>query len=167
MPNKTLQNKIESIMTGPGKAPAISLATFLFWLSRVYAGFQKLRSACYRRHLIASQKLPCRVISIGNITVGGTGKTPMTIFIAERLRQFGYRIVVISRGYKGRARKTGTIVSDGQSVRADPDSTPMAIETHPARFIKSIRSKGIFARLSHHHLRPTFLSMISLQTVWT
>ena len=109
-------------MTGSPKAPALSLATFLFWLSRIYGGFQKLRNVCYRRRLITSQKLPCRVISIGNITVGGTGKTPMTIFIAERLRQFGYRVVVISRGYKGTTRKTGAIVSDGQSMLADPET---------------------------------------------
>ena len=108
-------------MAGPGKAPTVSLATFLYWLSRAYGAFQKLRSACYRRHLIATQKLSCRVISIGNITVGGTGKTPMTIFIAERLRQLGYRVVVISRGYKGTVGKTAVIVSDGQSVCSDPE----------------------------------------------
>ena len=109
-------------MTGPAKTPAISLATLLYWLSRVYGGFQKLRGACYRNHLLTSQRLPCRVISVGNITIGGTGKTPMTIFLAERLRQFGYRVVVISRGYKGTARKAPTIVTTGQTVRADPET---------------------------------------------
>ncbi|MBW2411125.1 MAG: tetraacyldisaccharide 4'-kinase [Deltaproteobacteria bacterium] len=121
MPNKTLRNKIESIMTGPGKAPAVSLAACLHWLSRGYGIFQKLRSACYRRRLIAPRKLACRVISIGNITIGGTGKTPLTIFVAERLRQLGYRVAVVSRGYKGTAGRTATIISDGQNVYLGPE----------------------------------------------
>ena len=108
-------------MTGPGKAPAFSLATFLYCLSRGYGAFQKLRGVCYRRRLIAPQKLACRVISIGNITVGGTGKTSLTIFVAERLKQLGYRVVVISRGYKGTAGRTATIVSDGQNVCSGPE----------------------------------------------
>lgn len=124
-------------MTGPGTAPTISLASVLYGLSRIYGGFQKLRDDCYRLNLIASRKLPCRVISIGNITVGGTGKTPMTIFMAERLRQFGYRVVVIGRGYKGTARKTGTIVSDGQSVCADPET----VGDEP--YLLACRLKGI------------------------
>jgi tetraacyldisaccharide 4'-kinase len=133
MPNKTIRNKIESIMIGPGEAPLGSLATVLFWLSRVYGGLQNLRSHAYRHHLIASRRLPCRVVSIGNITVGGTGKTPMTLFVAERLRQSGYRVVVISRGYGGSARKTGTIISDAQGVCADPETAgdePYLLASH-------------------------------------
>ena len=122
MLNKTLQNRIESVMAGPHKTPAFSLATVLYWLSRVYGAFQNLRSTCYRKHLIHSRKLPCPVISIGNMVVGGTGKTPMTVFMAGRLRQLGYRVLVISRGYKGTARNAVTMVSDGQSVCVDPET---------------------------------------------
>ena len=93
-----LRNKIESIITGPRQAPIISFAAVLYLLSCGYGGLQRLRAACYRQHLIASKKLPCKVISVGNITVGGTGKTPMTIFMAKRLKRFGYRVAVISRG---------------------------------------------------------------------
>ena len=50
------------------------------------------------------QRLPCRVISIGNITVGGTGKTPATIAVAEEAQKRGLRPVILSRGYKGRAK---------------------------------------------------------------
>ena len=54
---------------------------------------------------VAHQKrLPCRVISIGNITVGGTGKTPATIAIAEEAQKRGMRPVILTRGYKGKAK---------------------------------------------------------------
>jgi tetraacyldisaccharide 4'-kinase len=60
------------------------------------------------------------VISIGNLTVGGTGKTPMTIYVAGLLKGLGYRVAVISRGYQGRKEKSGGIVSDGRTIRMDP-----------------------------------------------
>src|SRR5512135_2681028 len=50
------------------------------------------------------KRLPCRVISIGNITVGGTGKTPATIAVAEEAQKRGLRPVILTRGYKGRAK---------------------------------------------------------------
>ena len=52
------------------------------------------------------------VISIGNLTLGGTGKTPMTVYVAELLQRLGYRPAVVSRGYKGRSEKIGGVVSD-------------------------------------------------------
>jgi len=74
----------------------------------------------YRRQLLKINRLPCRVISIGNITAGGTGKTPMTIYVARLVQDFGYKVAVISRGYKGSAEKSGGIVSDGQRFRMTP-----------------------------------------------
>jgi tetraacyldisaccharide 4'-kinase len=50
------------------------------------------------------KRLPCRVISIGNITVGGTGKTPATIAVAEEAQKRGMKPIILTRGYKGRAR---------------------------------------------------------------
>ena len=144
-----LRNKIESIITGPRQAPIISFAAVLYLLSCGYGGLQRLRAACYRQHLIASKKLPCKVISVGNITVGGTGKTPMTIFMAKRLKRFGYRVAVISRGYKGAAEKTVTIVSDGQTVRAGPEAAgdePYLLACRLEGHSGGCRSKPIFCR---------------------
>ena len=50
------------------------------------------------------KKLPCKVISVGNITVGGTGKTPVTIALAEEAKRRGFSPVVLTRGYKGSAK---------------------------------------------------------------
>ena len=56
------------------------------------------------------------MVSIGNLTMGGTGKTPMTVYVAALLQRLGYRPAVVSRGYKGRCEKKGGIVSDGHRI---------------------------------------------------
>jgi len=88
--------------------------TFLTMVSKAYGGAVKLRRFFYIKNILISKRLPCPIISIGNITVGGTGKTPMTIYLVQVLKQLGYNVAVISRGYKGRAEKIGGIVSDGK-----------------------------------------------------
>ncbi len=98
-----------------------SLNSFLFMLSLVYGAVVQLRTAGYERELLGSRRLPCKVISVGNITVGGTGKTPLTVYLAERVRRYGYRVAVISRGYKGGAEKGGGIVSNGQEIVMSPE----------------------------------------------
>jgi len=60
------------------------------------------------------------VISVGNITWGGTGKTPVVIRLARQLAQRGYRVCVLSRGYRRKVNKGILIVSDGKSILSDP-----------------------------------------------
>jgi tetraacyldisaccharide 4'-kinase len=81
----------------------------------------RLREAFYKSSILKPQKLSCFVISIGNLTVGGTGKTPMTIKVAKIVRRLGYKVAIISRGYKGGAEKTGGIVSDGRKIFMGPE----------------------------------------------
>src|SRR4030043_566767 len=58
-----------------------------------------------KRHVFKNQKkLPHKVISIGNLTLGGTGKTPATIALAEEAREIGFKPCILTRGYRGRAR---------------------------------------------------------------
>lgn len=116
-----IKKKIENIMTGEGESSFSSVEFLLFILSLSYGGLVKLRSAAYQRGIIKPKKLSCKVISIGNITVGGTGKTPMTIYMAELLQRLGYDVVVISRGYKGELEKIGGIVSNGKKVLMGPE----------------------------------------------
>ena len=104
-------------MTGEGKTPLISWASVLYTISLFYGVGQKLREFAYRQGLIPSYQLPCKVICIGNITVGGTGKTPMTMHVAQEIKQLGYKTAIVSRGYRGAAESRGGIVSDGQSIR--------------------------------------------------
>lgn len=108
-------------MTAGSDSPFLSLRSFLSMVSSVYGGGVKLRQHVYNKGILQPKRLPCMVISVGNLTLGGTGKTPMTVLVAKHLRRLAYQVVVISRGYKGRAEKTGGIVSDGRSVFMRPE----------------------------------------------
>ncbi|MFO7962481.1 MAG: tetraacyldisaccharide 4'-kinase [Desulfobacterales bacterium] len=115
---KHLKYDMQAVMDGTRK-PRPPIAVLLFMLSKVYHGVVFARNRLYDRRIMPIRKLPCRVVSIGNICVGGTGKTPMTVYTARLLKAMGCTVSVISRGYKGKAEKAGGIVSDGESVLMD------------------------------------------------
>jgi tetraacyldisaccharide 4'-kinase len=73
----------------------------LWPLSLAYGQLMRLRAALYERGILEQKRLNRPVISVGNLTVGGTGKTPMVIWLAERLLARGFRVGILSRGYKG------------------------------------------------------------------
>jgi len=108
-------------MAGEGKAPLISLASALYAVSLAYGAGQKFRACAYRQRVIPSRRLPCKVICVGNITVGGTGKTPMTMYLAQKIKQLGYKTAIVSRGYRGSAESRGGIVGDGKSIYMGPE----------------------------------------------
>jgi tetraacyldisaccharide 4'-kinase len=108
-------------MAAEGKAPLPSLAAALYPISIAYGAAQELRAFAYRHRMMPARQLPCKVICVGNITVGGTGKTPMTIYVAQKIKQLGYRAAVVSRGYGGSAESRGGIVSDGKSICMGPE----------------------------------------------
>jgi tetraacyldisaccharide 4'-kinase len=74
-------------------------------LATLYSGAMRLRTALYRIGWLRSRRLPVPVVVVGNLSVGGTGKTPLTIAVAEALRARGYRPGVVSRGYGGSQRQ--------------------------------------------------------------
>ncbi len=117
--NKITQ-KVHAVMTGEKTAGPL-LQFLLIMLSTLYGFAVRLRAILYDHGILQSGKLPCCVISIGNLTVGGTGKTPMTVYLAQLLRDAGYKPVVISRGYKGQAENKGGVVSDRQNVLLGSD----------------------------------------------
>ncbi|MBN1848269.1 MAG: tetraacyldisaccharide 4'-kinase [Deltaproteobacteria bacterium] len=73
-----------------------------------------------RKTIFKSKSLPGSVISIGNLCVGGTGKTPATCMLAEWALREGYRVVVLSRGYAGKHQKKILEVSNGKEIHAGP-----------------------------------------------
>jgi tetraacyldisaccharide 4'-kinase len=61
----------------------------------------------------------CRIISVGNLTTGGTGKTPTVQWLARRLQADGAKVAVVARGYGGQLSAAGAVVSDGQTILLD------------------------------------------------
>jgi len=116
-----VKRKIEAIMNARGESRSLFFKSFLFAISIGYGGLVKLREVLYKKGLLQSKRLPCPVISIGNLTVGGSGKTPMTIYVAELIKHLGYGVAIVSRGYKGQAEKVGGVVSDGRITYMGPD----------------------------------------------
>jgi len=93
----------------------------LFPISILYSGVVRLRNLFYQTGLFKVRKLGCRVISVGNVTVGGTGKTPMVIMLANLLKEKGYRPAILSRGYGGKKKSRVNVVSDGRNILSGPD----------------------------------------------
>jgi tetraacyldisaccharide 4'-kinase len=120
MNRNRIRTEVERIITGPGTGGVVLLKTVLSLAALGYGSGMMLRRALYRSGRLPSRELPCRVVSIGNITLGGTGKTPMTLYLARLLHRLGLRPAVISRGYRGGAEKEGGVVSDGSRLLLDP-----------------------------------------------
>ncbi len=85
-------------------------------LSFFYGWAVSLRIYLYRKNFFAVHSLACQVVSVGNITLGGTGKTPFVVLIAELLKGKGLRVGILSRGYKGNFREPFLAVSDGREI---------------------------------------------------
>jgi len=99
------------------------LEIFLFPLlavSWIYGVVVRLRKTLYQRGLFKSRRLPCKVISVGNITLGGTGKTPLVVALARELLKRGMSVGILSRGYKGMKEGQGGIVSDNKRIYLTP-----------------------------------------------
>lgn len=87
----------------------------LFLLSLPYGCAVRARTLLYERGLFRRKKLPRPVISVGNITLGGTGKTPLVMTLAKGLKERGIPVAILSRGYRRKTRRE-TLVTDGQTV---------------------------------------------------
>jgi tetraacyldisaccharide 4'-kinase len=106
----------------------------LFLISILYSGIIRLRNLFYQTGLFKVRKLGCRVVSVGNITVGGTGKTPMVIMLANLLKEKGYRPAILSRGYRGKKKRRVNVVSDGKNLLMGPEKAG----DEPALIAKSV-----------------------------
>jgi len=116
-----------------GRANALKFV--LGGFSKIYERAVQTRLGLYRRRILRPQELGCPVVSVGNLTVGGTGKTPVAEMLARELQRRGRRVAILSRGYKSVPRPFGQrlknkmfkhldlfpprVVSDGENVLLD------------------------------------------------
>ena len=92
------------------------LMGILYAFSLIYRGLVNCKLAGFRLGLFRKRSLDCFVISLGNITVGGTGKTPTAQRLARDIRDMGYRVVILNRGYRAKWHGKIGIVSDGEKL---------------------------------------------------
>lgn len=106
---------IHGLLSGETRGVAPTLLRGLLRLAEpFYATAMRLRNSCYDRAILRSHALPASVVSVGNITAGGTGKTPVVRWLAAALAARGHRPGILMRGYKG---TDGT--SDEQTLLAE------------------------------------------------
>ncbi|MGH7410223.1 MAG: tetraacyldisaccharide 4'-kinase [Candidatus Methylomirabilis sp.] len=97
---------------------------FLGPASHVYGALVQLRTALFASGLAGVRRLPVPVVSVGNLVVGGSGKTPFVEMLARHLHERGHRVAIILRGYRGGSTKP-MIICDGQRLLFEP---PMAAD---------------------------------------
>ncbi|MFZ3201171.1 MAG: tetraacyldisaccharide 4'-kinase [Candidatus Acidiferrales bacterium] len=97
----------------------MKLKDALLWpLALPYGAAVRLRAEAYRKGIFREQRLDGVVISVGNLTTGGTGKTPMVLWIAERLMAEGEKPGILTRGYRGQTSPEGTTSDEVQMLKA-------------------------------------------------
>ena len=136
MPNKPeerLEERLLKVIAGdvPGKRAAL-LCGFLKALSWLFYILVQLRLCLFNHRIIRASTLGCQVISVGNVTVGGTGKTPIVETFARALTEKGRKVAILSRGYKSRKtplwekilkkeERLPRVVSDGKRLLLNSD----------------------------------------------
>ncbi len=105
---------VEDVMYGRKQSHLLSAV--LTGLSLIYGLAVRARAFFYWLHLLKIKKLPCTVISIGNITLGGTGKTPMAISVAGLMTKNLKKPLVVSRGYGRKKESRILTISDGLTI---------------------------------------------------
>ncbi|PLX74834.1 MAG: tetraacyldisaccharide 4'-kinase [Desulfuromonas sp.] len=109
------------VQNGPSRIVGYLAYVLLFPLSLVYGAITTLRATLYRSGWLQSYRSPVPVIAIGNLSAGGTGKTPLTDFLLRHLLGQSRRVAVVSRGYGRKNESEMVVVSAGNGSLVSPD----------------------------------------------
>ena len=135
-----------------GKSLLFYIVWPLFWpLSRLFGFFSRRRRHGFLSGKKASYRAPVPVIVVGNITVGGNGKTPVVIWLIEQLQAQGYKPGVVSRGYGAKAPHYPLVVEEQTSTKHCGDEpkliyqrtgSPVAVSPNRCDAVKALLSLG-------------------------
>lgn len=136
MPNRSnerLEQKLLKVISKEVRGKRAScLRAFLKFLAWIFSVLVQLRLQLFKHRILRANTLGCQVISVGNVTVGGTGKTPIVETFARSLQQKGRKVAILSRGYKSKKtplwekllkkeERLPRVVSDGKRLLLNSD----------------------------------------------
>ncbi len=98
----------------------LKVAPALSPLGAIYGSFMRLRRRAYACGLLPAYRPRARVISVGNLSLGGEGKTPVVLYLARFLKEKGLRVAILTRGYRGRAKGV-VVASRGEGPLEPPE----------------------------------------------
>jgi tetraacyldisaccharide 4'-kinase len=139
------------------------LHLILFPLSLVFRLLVALRRDMYRNGMLASEQLLLPVIVIGNITVGGTGKTPLTLALAQQLVERGWHPLIVSRGFGGTAQRPQHVSESSDALQVGDEPLLMARRNICPVWIGRDRARTARAALQAHPQCNIVLSDDGLQ----
>lgn len=114
---ENIQSYLYKMVHGEAKGVLANIFMMvLYFFSFIYCQLLELKLTFYRWGLLKQYRLDCHVISLGNITVGGTGKTPTAQRLAVAIRDMGYKVVILNRGYRAKWKGEVGVVSDGEKI---------------------------------------------------
>ena len=144
------------------KKDNLILTIILYPLSLIFLFISTIRRVLFKLNIFKSYKLPVPVVIIGNITVGGAGKTPLTLKIAKELSSQGYKVGIILRGYKSEI-KTVTVVNKNHTASQVGDEAMIYVTNDQLVAIGSNRYLAGIELLKHYPDIQIILSDDGLQ----
>lgn len=124
---------------------------WLLWpFSQIFSALVRLRHFLYKKNILNVYRASVPVIIIGNITVGGTGKTPLVIYLARLLQQQGFMPGIITRGYKGKIRTAALVHRNADPYLFGDEAVLLANSCSCPVMIAKNRSVGVQALVQHH-----------------
>ncbi|MDH4186449.1 MAG: tetraacyldisaccharide 4'-kinase [Nitrospira sp.] len=102
--------------------PGTAVRWWLLWAAIPYGAVARLRALLYYWGWFTQRRLPVPVLSVGNLTLGGTGKTPVVIALVDWLLAQGKRVAILSRGYRRTSTDEYLLVSNGERLLVGPDA---------------------------------------------
>lgn len=157
-----LETLLHHIWAGRRARPLAPWERLLYWLmipfATLYSSFAWARRELYRSGLLRTRSIPgLTVVSVGNMTVGGTGKSPLSIALARGLMERDIPVAVVSRGYGAVGRGAGPVlVSDGSGPLIGPERAgdePVMIARAVPVTVIACRDRFTGARLAHERYR--------------
>ena len=140
--------------------PALYPLLPLSWLFGVLAGWRRL---AYRRGWLAADRLPVPVVVVGNVTVGGSGKTPLVLWLARELRAAGWQPGIISRGYGGAADSVLAVSAASDAAVVGDEPLLLARRSALPVFVGRDRARVARALLAAHPRCDVIISDDGLQ----